>query len=149
MKYLLNCISLLFLLESCSDTNSDNKTVEDLLALNGNNFVMEVDRIAQSPDVQFPGDELEEANYVVYNGEKVYTVSFSEDGQIVTLEPGSMGGEKINTGAKAVGYELIDGVFAGGRFVVWIIGDKFEAELTIYGSGIPIIWSERGKLLPE
>jgi hypothetical protein len=149
MKYLITCVSILFLLAGCSDTNSDNKAVAGLSSLNGNNFIMEVDRIAESPDVQFPMDELDEANYIAYSGEKIYTVSFSEDGQIITLEPGSLRGDKINAGVITVGYELTKGVFAGGRFVVWINDDKFEAELTIYGSGIPIILSERGNLSPQ
>ena len=44
-------------------------------------------------------------------------------------------------------YDLDKGLFAGGRFFVWITEGQFEAEYTIYGSGVPIIRSERGYLL--
>jgi hypothetical protein len=40
-------------------------------------------------------------------------------------------------------FELDEGAFAGGRFV--IRGD--EAELTMFGSGVPVVSSERGKLV--
>ena len=44
-------------------------------------------------------------------------------------------------------YEIEEGLFAGGRFIVWIADDHFEAELTVYGSGVPIVTSERGRLV--
>ena len=65
---------------------------------------------------------------------------------MVTIEPGSIRGQKTNKDDESKFYELDEGVFAGGRFVVWINNDSFEAELTIYGSGVPIIKSERGYL---
>jgi len=37
--------------------------------------------------------------------------------------------------------------FAGGRFVVWAADVGLQAELTIYGSGVPIVSSERGPLV--
>lgn len=43
-------------------------------------------------------------------------------------------------------YDLDKGLFADGRFVVWITDSNFEAEYTVYGSGAPIIRSERGPL---
>lgn len=149
MKYLIILTCILFTLAGCSNTNSDLKIVADFSSLNGKNFVMEVNKVAESLDVQFPGDELEETDYIDYYGDKNYSISFSENGQIVTIEPGSISGNKINTEAKSVSYELTDGLFAGGRFIVRIDEDKFDAELTIYGSGIPIVSSERGSLLAE
>jgi hypothetical protein len=44
-------------------------------------------------------------------------------------------------------YELTTGAFAGGRFVVWSNARGLEAELTLYGSGVPIASSERGRLV--
>lgn len=40
-------------------------------------------------------------------------------------------------------FDLGKGAFAGGRFIVR--GD--DAELTVFGSGVPIVSSERGKLV--
>jgi len=98
------------------------------------------------PNVQFPRDNLQESDYITTNEEISYDLIFSEDGQIVTIEPGSVSGEIINDREEFKLYELVEGLFAGGRFVIWISHKDFEAEYTIYGSGIPIIRSERGKL---
>jgi hypothetical protein len=149
MKYLLSCIALLLLICACSDNNSEDKMPAEFLLLNGTDFIMVVDRVAESPDVHFPGDRLEERDYTPFTGEKRYTVIFSTDRQKVSLEPGAIVGEISDSGAGAVEYELNDSLFAGGRFVVWISNDNFRAELTIFGSGIPILSSERGNLLPE
>jgi hypothetical protein len=43
-------------------------------------------------------------------------------------------------------YELTEGAFAGGRFVIGSVASGLEAELTLYGSGVPIASSERGAL---
>ena len=146
MKHLIAFAGFLLVLGSCSEITTEDKIVSGFSSLNGNNFVMKVDRVTGSPSVQFPADGLKETDYIVYNGEKNYTISFSKDGQTVTIEPGAIGGRKANSSAQNVRYEFTDGVFAGGRFVVWIDDKKFESELTIYGSGLPIILSERGSL---
>jgi hypothetical protein len=44
---------------------------------------------------------------------------------------------------------LTKNLFAGGRFVVWSSDGGFEAEYTVYGSGVPIISSERGPLVAD
>jgi hypothetical protein len=43
-------------------------------------------------------------------------------------------------------YNLNEGTFAGGRFVVWSGKNGLQGELTIYGSGVYIISSERGSI---
>ena len=35
---------------------------------------------------------------------------------------------------------------AGGRFIIWENMIPQRAEYTVYGSGLPIVWSERGTL---
>ncbi len=135
---------MLFLMEACIDNISDKNNSKEVSSLNGNEFIMVVDRIAESPDVQLPSDRLEEKDYSPYSGEKKYNAVFSADGRKVSLSPGPIGGVKKETGDGVVEYELNDSLFAGGRFVVWINNDKFEAELTIYGSGVPITFERTG-----
>ena len=125
---------------------TDNDDNIEFSLLNGNNYILKVDRVLNRPNVQFPRDCLQESDYIVTNEEISYDVIFSEDGQIVTIEPGSVSGEKIIDREESKQYELVKGLFAGGRFVVWKNHEDFEAEYTIYGSGVPIIRSERGKL---
>ena len=48
--------------------------------------------------------------------------------------------------ADTITYHLDEGTFAGGRFVVWPGDQGLQGELTIYGSGLPIVASVRGRL---
>lgn len=125
---------------------TDKDYTPEFSLLNGNNFILKVDRVLNMPNVQFPHDSLQESDYIPTNEVINYDVKFSEDGQKITIEPGSVIGEKISDGEESKLYEFVEGLFAGGRFVVWKNHKDFEAEYTIYGSGIPIIRSERGKL---
>ena len=135
------------ILLSCNDKNSDTKPAADLSFLAGKALTLKIDRILESPDVQSPADQLEDKDYRAFIGDKIYTISFSEDGKVVNIEPGSMRGNYITSEAENITFELSEGVFAGGRFVVRSNGETSEAELTIYGSGVPIVLSERGNLL--
>jgi hypothetical protein len=97
-------------------------------------------------DVQFPSDPLDEEDYEPVDDGPVYKVVVSGEGKSVeigdepfvgVLEPGNPGEWMFN---------LTEGTFAGGRFVVWASELALQAELTIYGSGVPIVSSERGPL---
>ncbi|HEX7878467.1 MAG TPA: hypothetical protein VF720_03605 [Candidatus Eisenbacteria bacterium] len=44
-------------------------------------------------------------------------------------------------------YDLVQGTVAGGRFRAWTERDVVRAELTLYGSGVPVLSSRRGKLI--
>jgi hypothetical protein len=43
-------------------------------------------------------------------------------------------------------YSIDEGSFAGGRLVIWRATTGLRAELTIFGSGLPFIGSDRGDL---
>jgi len=62
---------------------------------------------------------------------------------------GAIGGRKTNEGDESIIYELDEGLLAGGRFIVWMNNDNLKVEFTIYGSGLPILKSERGHLVIE
>jgi hypothetical protein len=129
----------------CKKQIENNDTI-DFSSLNGGNYILKVDRVSQAPNVQFSRDSLDETYYNTTIEDIQHEVTFSENGQMVSIKPGPVSGEKTNDGKVSKFYELGDGLFAGGRFIIWIINENFEAEYTIYGSGIPIIKSERGKL---
>jgi hypothetical protein len=44
-------------------------------------------------------------------------------------------------------FELTEGTFAGGRFVVFQGSKTLQGELTLFGSGRPIVESHRGTLV--
>jgi len=46
----------------------------------------------------------------------------------------------------AIVYHLDTGTFAGGLFIVWGTEQGVQAELTLFGSGVPMVESERGTL---
>ncbi len=142
-------LSISFILAlACSDNSCDNLS-RKLASLQGKEFVFVVDRIANSPEALFPKDELDETNYIQSNEMKAYTVSFSDDGNNILVEPGSIKGKKVKTVNKSSlsHYDIAEGAFAGGRVILWSVKEKLQAELTIYGSGKPILSSERGLLV--
>ena len=128
----------------------------DLSQLDGESYTLEVDRIANNPDVQFPLESLQEADYEATDDGNRYEVRFSAIPETVTIS-GRPAGEApvILTGTIVADdeelrrYGVDEVLFAGGRFDVWIADDHFEAELTVYGTGIPIIRSERGRLAAD
>lgn len=61
------------LLFSCS--NNDYEA--NFLPLSGNNFILEVNRISDQPNVQFPSVQLEENDYEVVNHGSEYEVIFN------------------------------------------------------------------------
>ena len=147
MRYLSICFFVVILIIGCDNYNSTDKSDLNFQSLDGGNFELNVDRALESAaSVQFPMDDLQEINYKELNEVTIYNVKFSEDGRIVVIEPGSIYGQKTNNSVESIYYELGKGTFAGGRFIVWINNNEFEAELTIYGSGLPIVKSERGYL---
>ena len=145
MKYIFRFILItitLSLFFSCSPED-DEATFSQL---GGNAYILEVNRISEHPDVQFPSDQLNEKDYLEINHGSKYEVSFSEDIQTISILNDSISGSLVEDNEEYKKYRLDKGLFAGGRFVVWITDDRFEAEYTIYGSGVPIIRSERGWL---
>ncbi len=147
MKSLVLMLSFFLLLTGCNGNVSDDKNGADFSLLDENDFAYNINRISEIPDVQYPSDDLQESDYKYISNGTQYSVSFSADGEIVSIEPGSILGHKIAVDDKSKVYELDEGTFSGGQFVVWTNDEGFEAELTIYGSGVPIIKSERGKLV--
>ena len=127
----------------CEETTQDEP---NFLSLKGNIFILEINRISELPNVQFPSDQLEENEYVEISDGSEYEISFSDNLQIISIMPASISGTILEDTKDHKKYDLNIGLIAGGRFIVWITEEKFEAEYTVYGSGVPIIRSERGYL---
>ncbi len=135
--------------DSDTDTDTDTDTDADFSQLNGNSYILSVNRISDHPDVQFPFEELHEDNYVESTQGAQYEINFSDDIKTITIMSDVLISGEIETDDEnRKNYSLTDGLFAGGRFNVWIVDKHFEAEFTVNGSGVPIIRSERGILEP-
>lgn len=115
-------------------------------------WTLVVDRAwdGQSGDIQFPDDPLTEADYVPVAAGPSYAVVVSQGGNRVAIT--GSGGTLTGTlspvgGLNRLDYDLTGGTFAGGRFLVWSGTTTLQGELTLYGSGLPIVKSERGSLV--
>eukprot|EP00930_Biecheleria_cincta_P024808 TRINITY_DN1770_c0_g1_i1.p1 TRINITY_DN1770_c0_g1~~TRINITY_DN1770_c0_g1_i1.p1 ORF type:complete len:148 (+),score=18.18 TRINITY_DN1770_c0_g1_i1:62-445(+) len=93
--------------------------------------------------VGHPREGLQDANYTKPSTAS-YRVDVTDGGSRVAVGDKPFIGVRSDDGT----YELGEGTFAGGRFVVKGEGvdaaGGLQAELTIYGSGVPIISSVRG-----
>lgn len=121
--------------------------LENIDQLNNGTYTLTVDRVLNNAAaVTTQNDELSDDQYMTVSQLIEYQITFSNDAENISIEPVSIIGERIETTDEAYYYELVDGVFAGGRLIVRNTGSQLEAEFTIYGSGVPITKSERGVL---
>ena len=116
------------------------------------NWVFRVDRAWFGNGAAPQSDSLPESDFrPVSNGSR-YPVLVTNGGERVEI-----GGQKrtaVRPPMKGVRssptaplrYNLNEGTFAGGRFAVWPGKNGLQGELTIYGSGVYIISSERGTI---
>ena len=112
-------------------------------------YNFQITRIAEHPSVQWPADTLLEIQYNFVSSIKKYEIMFFSKGNQISIKDDSIIGHTVYLSNKLIKYDLSKGLFAGGRFYVWVSGDSLEAELTTYGSVVPIIISERGTLVKD
>jgi hypothetical protein len=103
-----------------------------------------VEMAAYNPPVQYPLDTIPDSCYKHPDSLDSYSVRFSSEKDTVFI--GIWKGVKSSTSAGKIHYNFINGA-AGGRFVLRYTTVPYQAELTIYGSGVPVIFSERGYLI--
>jgi len=94
---------------------------------------------------RLPDDVLPDASYLAPDVPHSWEVTV--DGEHVTLVSSDekLRGRETSNVFNERRFEITEGAFAGGRFVMR--GE--DAELTLFGSGVPILWSARGKLVPR
>ncbi len=111
-------------------------------------WVMQVNRQwdHESGNVLIPLEPLDEEDYQHVDDGASYSVEVSGGRAYVAVGDPPLLGELISDTDGKLKYDLTTGTFAGGRFVVWAVESELQAELTIYGSGVPIASSERGTL---
>ncbi len=128
----------------CIDTSNENEGPTSVEQLDGSTFLFVVKQeIEESVMDSFT---IDDSLYVVVENGDEYTVSFSDDHSNVSINPGDLLGSLESEENGILQYVIDDGFFAGGRFVIWIEDSQFHAELTVYGSGVPIIASVKGSL---
>jgi hypothetical protein len=144
--FLISSIFITFtLLAGC-----DRKDIIDglLSGTDSTSYYFYVTKIADHPSVGSPLDSLREDQYIIDSTHSYYDVRFSLQKDTAFVKHDSLICVKVFESADMRKYNIVN-AFAGGRFWVWLRAVPLQAELTIYGSGVPIIKSERGILLPS
>ena len=113
-------------------------------------WVLTVDRVwdGVSGNIIFPSDPLSEDDYQPAPQVSTYRVVLSDQGRTVSVATTPFVGARTAASGERVFFDLSQGTVAGGRFVVWAGAETLQGELTLYGSGRPIVQSERGSLVP-
>lgn len=100
----------------------------------------------------FPGEvrsllwPMDEKDFTVVEDGSCLRVAFSAQGERVEIGDPPLIGRRIASSSNSVSFDLIEGTFAGGSFGVSMKEGGLEASLTLFGSGLPILSSERGPL---
>ena len=146
---LVLCVGLASAIGCASGTGpSAGSQAKVLSKLDDGVWQLAVDRAVRAGNqvTGLPASPLPESAFAPVSGGPTYRLEVSESGRrIVVTEPRMVGRLEESTSAPST-YQLVEGTFAGGRIVVWQASNGLQAELTIYGSGVPIVRSERGAL---
>lgn len=133
-------------------------TQKSLEALFGATAYMTVDRqwdrAAEEHDQLDPHAELHDDGYRPVAGEGTrFQIEISEDGHTCELQRGGdasrywsesrLTGRRDDSSADLC-YEFEKGLVAGGRLVLRVRDGAIQGEVTLYGSGRPVVESERG-----
>jgi hypothetical protein len=148
------CAALLALViaSACGSERTNSSSPPALLdTFVDGQWVLTVDRVwdGTSGNIVLPTDPLSDDNYRPVSQEPMYLVVLSDQGRTVSVGVTPFVGARAALSTERVLFTLSQGTFAGGRFVVWPGAETLQAELTLYGSGRPIVQSERGSLVPK
>ena len=148
--HVILCFGLATAFGCRSAVHTDHKPARPSV-LDGTERILVVDRICKGKDPHAlqNQDDIQESHYTKDTQGTTYNIAFSADGDTVRIQNGSNTIESVGRidNGKMRTYGLK--TFAGGRLVVWPTNTNYEAELTIFGSGFPIIHSERGTLIEK
>lgn len=142
---------------SCSSAGTDHKDLSQdsatptLSDFTNGTWKLYVDREwdGTTGTVAFPTGLLEESWYVPVVSGPVYPIVVYDQGLWIAIGTTPLKGQRFTSSDSEVRYDITEGAFAGGLFVARSSATGLQGELTIYGSGVPIISSERGPLVLE
>jgi hypothetical protein len=145
MKHISAVLLSVLACGACGPTGSSQS---ELAAFHDGAWMLVVDRTLRDGSVTAgsPAAPLSESDFAPATGHTTYRVDISEQGaRIVVAEPRLVGRLETATPDRRT-YQIEEGSFAGGRFVAWQISGGLQGELTMYGSGRPVVRSDRGPL---
>lgn len=111
-------------------------------------WVFTVDRALRvgTATVGVPTAPLSETDFAPVDGGARYRLAVSEAAARIEVVESQMVARLEQATTERLTYDIVDGAFAGGRIVVWREPSGIQGELTIYGSGLPVVRSERGSV---
>lgn len=112
------------------------------------NYVFTITHMADHPPVQFPFDIVADSSYRPIDSIAPRDIRFSTQFDTVYIDTNEYG-VKSAIETDWIQFDLTSSWGVYGRFVIWNNSMPLRAELTRYGSGVPIINSERGILEPN
>jgi hypothetical protein len=110
-------------------------------------WIFIVDREAVRGKDTLPSYQFAETDFEPVSPGRTYPVVPSDQGTRLSIGSSGLVGARSDTTANRIVFTLTQ--WAGGRFVIWSGDRSLQAEMTIYGSGVPIVTSERGRLVPK
>jgi hypothetical protein len=140
---------IIFLLSQCNSQAPEQESGTQNSLQFTSEYTFQITKVADHPVVHFPYDTLSENQFTACTEVKKFDIKFSFNGNHISIQNDSIVGEKSSQTNQYLKYNLGQGLFAGGRFLIWNKQQQIEAEFTIYGSGVPIIRSERGILIKK
>ena len=141
--------------DSDVDSDQDQATDEDtelsaFERLRNNGGMLKVDRVADVSNAQFPSDMFTEDDYSPTTDDITHLFSFSSELILEMVDDNEGTWPLFESTDDQLYYEFdTPEAPAAGRLIIWVdeSGDGFQAEYTVYGSGVPIISSVRGQLI--
>lgn len=99
--------------------------------------------------VTSPAAPLPQEDYEPVSDGPSYEILLGGHLRLASIGDEPFEGELTTEPDQELTYELTTGTLAGGRLVIRADASGLQAELTMYGSGVPIASSERGPLIPK
>lgn len=131
-KYTMS-LFIFFFLTGLKISNAD-------ILITDHNYVLTITQVANHPPVLIPSNAIPDSCYQLVNDNISYMIRFSESFDSVFIDSLRVGQkDKVDSGK--IYYKL-----TAGRFIIWEYNSTLNAEFTQYGSGVPVIKSERGVL---
>ena len=115
---------------------------EEVLPLEADAYKLTLTHVAVDPT----GFDLSKVEYRRAKKPKIVRVIFSDKGKTVEIQPNKISGELTEGNAVKRVYSLSEGLFAGGELVIEKTEKGLMATFTEFGSGVPVISSDRGLL---
>ena len=109
-------------------------------------YLFTVTHLADHPPVGLPSQSIPDSCYEPVTQALSYHIQFSASLDTVFIDTMRYYGVKVQEDSGVVHFDLISTFGVNGRFVVTVNDSLLQAEYTVYGSGVPVIKSEKGVL---